>query len=173
MINYVIGDATEPVESTTLRFVAHINNDVGAWGAGFVLAVSEKWPFVKNDYIKWADGELFREFKLGEVQLVYVGKNTYVFNMVAQGGPQWPPCNYEALEKCLKKVNDDVSKVNGSVHMPRIGVGIGGGDWGTVEAIIHKVMTVPVYVYDLPKTYSGKSRVSTTSTLKKKDVANG
>jgi len=39
MINYIIGDATEPITKGP-NVIMHINNKVGAWGGGFVLAVS-------------------------------------------------------------------------------------------------------------------------------------
>lgn len=40
-IKYVIGDATEP-QGTGRKIIAHVCNDCGGWGAGFVLALSAK-----------------------------------------------------------------------------------------------------------------------------------
>ena len=42
-INYVKGDATSP-QGTSPRVLVHVCNDLGAWGKGFVVAVSKKWP---------------------------------------------------------------------------------------------------------------------------------
>jgi len=42
--------------------------------------------------------------------------------------------------------------------MPRIGCGLAGGDWHTVEAIIGRTLCaggVPVHVYDLPRSKTG------------------
>ena len=61
------------------------------------------------------------------------------------------PIRYEAVEKCLSKVAD-YSKENGlSVHMPRIGCGLAGGNWNTIEQIIQKELierNIKVTVYD-------------------------
>lgn len=40
-IHYVTGDATEPIGEGE-KIIAHICNDQGGWGAGFVLALSKK-----------------------------------------------------------------------------------------------------------------------------------
>jgi O-acetyl-ADP-ribose deacetylase (regulator of RNase III) len=155
MIHYIIGDATKPVDSKFPPFIVHIVNDIGAWGKGFVLALSAKWPEPQREYKKkWP------HYKLGDIQPVLVaGGLIVVVNMYAQRGiyplKGKPPIRYGELRQCLDKVYQDVSvKYNGSVHMPRIGCGLAGGSWPVVEQIIHDTLVskgVEVYVYDLPK----------------------
>ena len=41
-INYIKGDATNPQISGN-KIIVHICNDIGGWGKGFVLAISNKW----------------------------------------------------------------------------------------------------------------------------------
>jgi hypothetical protein len=41
-INYLKGDATFP-EAKGTKIICHICNDLGAWGKGFVLAISKRW----------------------------------------------------------------------------------------------------------------------------------
>jgi len=36
MITYLVGDATQP-QGEGVKVIAHICNDIGAWGAGFVI----------------------------------------------------------------------------------------------------------------------------------------
>ncbi len=61
-----------------------------------------------------------------------------------------PPIRYEALEACLGKLADEARHRSAEVHMPRIGAGLAGGDWPTIEAMIErKLEGVPVVVYDL------------------------
>lgn len=60
-----------------------------------------------------------------------------------------PPIRYEALEKCILKVYSKI-KTGATVHMPRIGAGLAGGDWEKIEGIIKKNMTVDTFVYTLP-----------------------
>jgi O-acetyl-ADP-ribose deacetylase (regulator of RNase III) len=48
----------------------------------------------------------------------------------------------------LNKVAEEGSY---TIHIPRIGAGLGGGDWGVIETIInHRCKNVNVIVWDLP-----------------------
>jgi O-acetyl-ADP-ribose deacetylase (regulator of RNase III) len=42
-ISYLQGDATSP-QAKGNKIIAHICNDLGRWGKGFVLAISKRWP---------------------------------------------------------------------------------------------------------------------------------
>jgi D-glycero-D-manno-heptose 1,7-bisphosphate phosphatase len=42
-IQYIVGDATHPLGDGN-KVIAHICNDIGAWGAGFVLAIATNQP---------------------------------------------------------------------------------------------------------------------------------
>jgi O-acetyl-ADP-ribose deacetylase (regulator of RNase III) len=42
-ITYLTGDATAPVGTGT-KIIAHVCNDIGRWGKGFVLVISKRWP---------------------------------------------------------------------------------------------------------------------------------
>ncbi len=165
MIRYVIGDATEPQRegADERAFIAHICNDVGAWGAGFVVAISRRWSSPRADYIAWHETSFGAgasgHFALGEIQVAVVSSSTAVVNMVAQRG--FPtaarPCavDFMALEGCLNLLADEVLGFpGGAVHMPRIGCGIAGASWEDIEPIIERTLCargVPVTVYDLPE----------------------
>ena len=156
MIHYVKGDATDPVVKTGVRAILHVCNDQGGWGRGFVLAISKKWkePETKyRDFIKSAKREGIET--LGRVQHIVVDHNTTVLNMIAQHGyksSQNPvPLNYYALELCLEAVAELFDgDENITIHMPRIGCGLAGGNWPEVEALITRILSkLEVYVYDL------------------------
>lgn len=49
MIDYVHGDATLPTEGA--RVLAHICNDVGRWGKGFVVLVGKAYPMARAEYL--------------------------------------------------------------------------------------------------------------------------
>src|SRR5580704_13174206 len=131
-IRHVVGDATQPIGGGN-KIVAHICNDMGAWGAGFVLAVSKRWPIAREAYIaqKQAHGLV-----LGTVGMVKVEDAIWVANMVAQHGIRahnnMPPIRYEALRKCLVGVAAHAREFQATVHMPRIGCGLAGGRWKMV-----------------------------------------
>jgi hypothetical protein len=87
-ITYLKGDATRPQASPDENIIlAHICNDVGVWGRGFVLAISKRWKEPEWQYRAWAAREAeFDGLILGSVQFVEVCRGWYVANMIAQRG---------------------------------------------------------------------------------------
>lgn len=150
-VSYVAGDATQPRSRPAI--LVHVVNTKGAWGAGFVLAVSRRWPEPAREYRAWHRRGA-PSFALGRVQFVDVGLHTCVANMVAQegfGSDGLPPIRYDALENCLGIVGDEARAREASVHMPRIACGIAGGTWDRVEPILERTLSgIDVVVYDLP-----------------------
>jgi O-acetyl-ADP-ribose deacetylase (regulator of RNase III) len=152
MITYTKGDATKP-KSYGVKIIAHVVNRQGGWGKGFVLALSHRWEEPERAYRSWAkskDGT----FTLGHVQLVKVEPDMYVANMVAQDGyrstSNQVPLRYYALEDCLKELRLQANLLKATVHMPRIGSGLGGAEWPKVEALIKQELPdVEVTIYDL------------------------
>jgi len=151
-VQYVIGDATAPA-GTGRRIVAHVCNDRGGWGKGFVLAVSRRWPQAERGYRIWSHTSTFR---LGAVQWVRAEPDVWVANMVAQSGYRTAsnpiPLRYEALEQCLTTVADHAVHLAAGVHMPRIGCGLAGGTWDAIVPILDGQLTargVTTTVYDL------------------------
>lgn len=147
-INYLKGDATNP-QGQGNKIIVHVCNDKNAWGAGFVLAVSKKWPQPQEAFHK----EKYKIY-LGDIQIIKVEDDIYVINMIAQFGFRKKPTDptvlsYGALKVCLAQVNMFARDINASVHMPRIGTGLAGGDWNQIEKIIQDCLVVPTYVYDL------------------------
>jgi len=154
-IEYRTGDATRP-EGAGPRIIAHVCNDSGKWGAGFVLAVSRRWKPPEQEYRR--SFENGRMLHLGEVQFVPVDRDVTVANMVAQHGLRRsrgaPPIRYDALRAALTEVARVALASGASVHMPRIGSGLAGGRWEDISAIIAETLSdrgVPVTVYDLPR----------------------
>jgi O-acetyl-ADP-ribose deacetylase (regulator of RNase III) len=152
-INYIKGDATEPVGEGK-KIIPHICNDIGAWGAGFVLALSAKWPAPEASYLKWFRSKHF--FELGHNQRVEVGGGIMVINMIAQhkvgrDDKGKSPIRYTAVRECLSRVAAEAKEQKASVHMPRIGCGLAGGSWGVIENIIKDTLldrNIEVTVYD-------------------------
>ena len=55
-INYVIGDATQPVSENPV-IICHIVNNLSRWGKGFVMALSRRYPQPEREYRRWHQGE--------------------------------------------------------------------------------------------------------------------
>jgi hypothetical protein len=51
----LIGDATKP-EGAGVKIIAHVCNDIGAWGRGFVLALSKLSPAPERAFREWYAG---------------------------------------------------------------------------------------------------------------------
>lgn len=155
-IQYVKGDATRPSIPGN-KVIAHICNDIGGWGRGFVLALSKRWPEPEKQYRAWAQSK--ENFKLGQVQFVKVESDIWIANMVGQQNvindeDGNPPIRYVAVLECLEKVGAFAIENNASIHLPRIGCGLAGGTWDKIEplikaALIEKKITVTVYDLDL------------------------
>ncbi len=153
-IQYVKGDATSPQARGT-KIVAHVCNDRGKWGKGFVLAVSARWPEAERAYRRWHREPAGNDFGLGAVQFVPVGRHVWVANMVGQHGVARgsgaPPIRYEVVARCLEALADRAAELGASVHMPRIGCGLAGGKWERIEPLILEALcgrAIPVTVYD-------------------------
>lgn len=135
--------------------IAHVCNDQGGWGKGFVLAVSRRWPEPETAYRRWHRERARNDFGLGGVQLVRVGTYTWVANMVGQRGirtgSKGVPVRYEAIGTALGSLAERALELGASVHMPRIGCGLAGGKWERVEPLVTARLVergIAVTVYD-------------------------
>ncbi|MDT0608768.1 macro domain-containing protein [Streptomyces lancefieldiae] len=153
-IRYVRGDATVP-SVKGVKMIAHVCNDIGGWGKGFVLALSRRWPEPEAAYRAWHRDRASNDFTLGAVQYVRVEPYVWVANMIGQRGvrtgSKGAPVRYEAIGTALGLLAGKAAELNASVHMPRIGCGLAGGKWSRVEPLITERLArrgVPVTVYD-------------------------
>ncbi len=174
-INFISGDATNPKDNK-IKIIVHICNDVGGWGKGFVMAISKRWKQPELEYRKWykkqeveqTDTILFerlesrdkysneKKFELGNVQFVKVTDDIWVANMIAQRDIRpnedgIPPIRYTYVSECLERVRQFAIRKNASVHMPRIGCGLAGGQWTEIEELINKNLIaheIETTVYD-------------------------
>ncbi|WP_225840014.1 macro domain-containing protein [Streptomyces sp. NK08204] len=154
-ITYVRGDATVPSVKGA-KVIAHLCNDIGGWGRGFVQAVSRRWPEPEAAYRAWHRDRAKNDFGLGAVRLVKVAPDVWVANMIGQRGirrarSSGAPVRYEAIDSALARLADEVVELGASVHMPRIGCGLAGGRWSRVEPLVTERLVkrgISVTVYD-------------------------
>ncbi len=171
MITFVKGDATRP-QGDGFKIIAHCCNDVGAYGAGFALALKEAHPFAAEAYFKWFELKeaakihplynnevvVSGDFKLGMVEMVRVSEELFVANIIGQHGvgrtPDGkPPIRYDAIQAGLKSVFTFAQIFEATLHMPRMGAGLAGGNWVAIEKLIRHELSdkgISVTVYDLP-----------------------
>ena len=165
MIHYIYGDATFPERITPNKknLIVHIVNDVGAWGAGFVLSISRRWT--KPEYTYKAN---WTTKHLGDIDIIQVEQNIAVVNLFGQKGIRTrsfyggsvlqrrrqislqPPVRYDAIKLGLSKLKALIKgRTDIAIHMPKIGCGLAGGDWSIISKIIEVTLSdVDVYVYE-------------------------
>ena len=153
-IQYTQGDATQPIAAGN-KIIAHVCNDIGGWGRGFVVAISKRWPQPEEDYRAWYANREQNDFALGSARLVRVESGLWVANMIGQHKKTptkgVPPVRYEAIHDGLDSIAVEALRLNASVHMPRIGCGLAGGEWGKIEPLIQQTLCdrgIAVTVYD-------------------------
>ena len=155
-ILYVRGDAANPA-GAGIKIIAHCCNNLGVWGAGFVLAVSKYWPKAERDYRAWCKEEYQQGPPMGAVQFSEVRDDVIVANIIGQFGvgsrDGIPPIRYPALARGLDGVGAKARALQATVHLPRLGCGLAGGEWSEVEPLIVAGISrrgVAAFVYDWP-----------------------
>lgn len=155
-IKYIKGDATEPIViGDKYSVICHCCNALGAWGKGFVVPLGKKYPIAREKYLEFIKASK-PEDRLGSVSFARATDNIIVANIIGQFYT-YPkdgkiPLDYEALEKGFKFIINifKMHKMPLTVHMPKIGCGLAGGDWNVVEKIIKNTFIkeeIEVYVY--------------------------
>ena len=149
-IKIVEQDITTTTEPNIV--IAHVCNNIGAWGAGVSGAIGRKWKMSEDLFREWAklgkvEGleHIFPTYEMGFIQAfpVDLSTNTHVANMCAQKGLKSShnacPLNMSMLEKCLFKLYDYAKRNELTVHLPKIGAGLAGGDWNEIFPLIENI----------------------------------
>lgn len=146
MINYVTGDLL----GATQKVIIHGCNAQGVMGSGVARQIRARWPNVYEVY--HLKHKVFG-LDLGDIIPVATLDGKIIVNCITQDGFGRTGnryVDYDAIARCMEQINDRVSNWEVSeIAMPRIGAGLGGGDWTIIESIIlkHARNFIPV-VYD-------------------------
>ena len=156
MIEYIKGNLFNDYHP----LIAHGCNSLGVMGSGFAKQVKAKFPDVYKAYAqKFVDGGL----SLGVVQILPTTdeqkRDLYIANCITQQGYGLTiqHVDYDAVDECMKGLSDHMkwaTKLRPTfwthIAMPKIGAGLGGGDWTIIEPIIKKHLNqFHVKVYEL------------------------
>lgn len=149
MIEYVTGDLFAVRERYARAMIAHVCNNVGAWGAGFTKALSMHYPEAERAFRLWSDprragwgiqppGTVTGRYALGECQIAQVSSDTHVANLVAQVGigQGTVRLDYAALGATLGYLAVAGHAEGATVLVPRLGCGLAGGSWAQVEPLL-------------------------------------
>jgi O-acetyl-ADP-ribose deacetylase (regulator of RNase III) len=134
VIKYITGDLFDFIDGNTPVVIAHVCNNKGGWGAGFVIPLGEYYPIAKSCYVATAEAN---NLKLGTIQIGPVSENVYVSNMVAQTLGGLRPLYYNALCQCMDStVLWMKDRELDSIICPKFGSGLAGGSWTLIEQLI-------------------------------------
>lgn len=138
------------------RIVCQLVNDKAIrWGGGIARRMAERYPEAEEHY---ASKMMIipQSARLGSVIYSPLEHDLTLASVVGQAGfgpSLFPRVRYEALERGLRDVSEFAIANAASVHLPKLGTGAAGGDWGIVEEIIDNELVrkgLDVVVYDLP-----------------------
>lgn len=154
-LTYRQGNILEAGEDYTV--IAHVVNDLGVMRAGVAKVLYEKWPQVRESYLKCYESR-HHEGLLGKVNYVPIGPEAVVANMFAQHRikgreeDRRPPIRYGALSNAMSSVAKMVELHHSidNISAPMFGAGLAGGDWDVVEQLIYEHwidQDIPVTIY--------------------------
>lgn len=116
--------------------IVHGCNALGVMGAGVALAIKARWPHVYNAYRKQYEAT---GLSLGTVLYVPAEPGVLVANAITQESTgDGLQVSYSAIRECFQNVSEVARESGLVVHYPRIGAGLGGGDWEVISKIIDK-----------------------------------
>lgn len=153
-IMYFLGDVTEAPE----KIIVHGCNTQGVMGAGVALAIRKKWPDVYEKYKNHCE-EYKSAWGAADVPSIIcpIPNDQWVFNMMTQpttkGGH---PFSYDMFAHGLRVLTNYAQREDIQttyVAMPRIGSGLGGGDWEIISKMIERIvpdwLTIVVYDFEV------------------------
>jgi len=136
-IIYKQGDLLECQE----KWIVHGCNAQGVMGSGVAKAIKEKYPSAFRAY---RAAEEVRGLTLGDLSWAEQVDGKIVFNAITQefyGRAGKCYVDYNAIRWMVEGLNHLASEwgvVGVHVAMPKIGAGLGGGDWNYIEIIIEE-----------------------------------
>lgn len=132
MIKYVNGDLLDVNEGV----IIHGCNAQGVMGSGVALAVKHKYPKVYEAYKSF---EKKHGLRLASLSMQKVSPILYVANLVTQEfygrDPNTRYVSYGAILLGFEKLHDSFPE-DTVFHFPKIGAGLGNGEWDTISSLI-------------------------------------
>lgn len=150
--------------------IAHGVNTLGVMGAGIALSIKEKWPESFNKYKEYVDNS--KGNLLGIALSTYEKENKkIIFHMFTQDDVTHGTrnVNYGALARAFSEVNNSLHTMQAfdrhmekemtgkdvdipipTLAIPKIGAGLGDGDWNIIKEIINVCTPdIAVIVFEL------------------------
>lgn len=134
--------------------IVHGCNAQGVMGSGVAKVLRDKYPEMFKNY---AQDIFMRGYSLGFVSwysnLPIIIASGITQEFYGKDGKKY--VSYDAVDAVMNCVFSYASRIDVPVHMPKIGAGLGGGDWKIIEAIIgsaaakHGVDSNKIFIWEL------------------------
>jgi O-acetyl-ADP-ribose deacetylase (regulator of RNase III) len=159
------------IRETPIETIAHGVNCQGVMGSGVARALFEKWPRVRESYLKYHEERpnfkpqdfLGRNQKLLTKSIVHPDiydrtEMKEIYNMHTQlnfGSDGKVYVDYSAVLNCFRQYVNDVNRYEfkQALAVPKIGAGLAGGDWNIIKKIMiettQKCGNIDLVIYHL------------------------
>jgi O-acetyl-ADP-ribose deacetylase (regulator of RNase III) len=124
------------VLAVSAGLIVHGCNCQGVMGSGVAKIVKKMYPLAFDAYKTKCDLEEHEQL-LGGAQLVEVDDNLSIANLFTQQfyGKGVRQVSYDAVDVAFESL---FLMTDQQIHIPKIGAGLGGGDWEIISTIINQ-----------------------------------
>lgn len=136
---------------TPCRLIAHGCNARGVMNSGVAKRVRELYPDASTQYRDYCKAGILPP---GEIHIYVANESRIIANLITQpdfGYEGMRYISYDALTTACETLDKHCERL--AIHdiaMPRIGAGLGGGNWEVIESIIEtSFQYARVWVYTL------------------------
>lgn len=154
-IRVVHGNIFEPRGEGPKLLCQLVNDRATKWGGGVARQAARRFPQSEEAFTE-SFLKLPRDQRLGNVIFTQATSDITVASMIAQHGfgrSLFPKIRYRALAQCLSEISTRALEYGESIHMPKVGTGDSGGNWGTIEELLDDLLIrsgLNVMIYELP-----------------------
>ncbi len=139
MITHIKGDAIALAKKDG-NFLLHGCNCFSTWGAGIAKALKEEWPDAYEADRKSLMKPIAKIGSYTEYRArVAPNRTLTIVNLYTQfdyGRDR--SFEYGAFKLALREFLRDFSLLGARIYMPKIGAGLGGGDWNLIQTIMEE-----------------------------------
>jgi|SRR5437870_485694 len=156
MLKYKVGDLCDALESGEVVAIGHQANCFNTMNSGVAKAIRARFPdaWESDQYTEKGDRNKLGSSSVGTYRREdgFIGIIYNLYGQFNYGYDAKGYTDYKALEDALIDMRDDLLTGQDlwDVGFPKIGAGLGGGDWDTIAEIIDTVFgdrfNVTIYV---------------------------
>lgn len=134
------GDLIQKAKEGEFDLIAHGSNCFCTMGSGIAKQIKREFPEAYRADCNTFKGDLSKLGACSCVRIKRNGINLIVVNAYTQFyyGTHEQKVNYDAIRSCMKWIKENFG--GKKIGIPKIGAGLGGGDWKIISKIIEEEM---------------------------------